>query len=112
MNNTLIIKQTNLAVGRIEKLKRKKPCAPLDDILNTISIRTRISLDELKSKTRERPVADARFVYFRRAREKTTLSSSAIGEKVNREHATVLHGIEEALSTKAVIELYEYCFGN
>lgn len=47
----------------------------------------------LLGKSRVRDVADARQVVMYLTRKLTDLSSSAIGFKLNRSHATVLHGI-------------------
>ena len=45
------------------------------------------------SKSRVRDIADARQVIMYLSHKLTALSSSAIGNKLNRRHATVLHGI-------------------
>ena len=80
-------------------------------ILNYVSDKTKIPIEALQSKFKGREVADARYVYFRRAKKCTKESLFKIGGLVNRDHATVLHGIKEAENTKPVIELYEKCFG-
>lgn len=49
--------------------------------------------DTLFSKSRQRDIADARQVVMYLSHKHTQLSSPAIGHKLNRKHATVLHGI-------------------
>ena len=83
----------------------------LENILEEVADKTRIPIDDLKSRSRARDVADARFVYYRRSREITKEPLSKIGRLVNRDHATVLSGINEALSTREVATLYERCYG-
>ena len=49
--------------------------------------------DVIFSKSRVRDIADARQMIMYLAHKHTKLSSPAIGAKLNRRHATVLHGI-------------------
>lgn len=51
--------------------------------------------DVIFSKSRVRDVADARQIIMYLSQKLTNLSSSAIGQKLNRSHTTVLHGIEQ-----------------
>lgn len=53
----------------------------------------KLNPDVIFSKLRVRDIADARQVIMYLSHELTGLSSSAIGAKLNRRHATVLHGI-------------------
>ena len=93
--------------GELEKYTHE-----LENILNDVAIKTHIPLDKLRSRSRQREIVDARFIYFRRAREVTRESLRNIGRLVdNRDHATVLHGIKQALSTREVATLYERCYG-
>lgn len=50
------------------------------------------SLD-ITTKTRERNYVEARAMYYKIVRDNTKLSLEVIGKSVNRNHATVLHGI-------------------
>ena len=53
-----------------------------------------LNLPNLKSEIRTRERVQARFIYFKLARTFCMYSSlSAIGREVNRDHATVLHGL-------------------
>lgn len=67
---------------------------PLDIILKQIADKMVITIDQLKSKTRKREVVQCRQMYFKRAKETTNASLAKIGLLVNRDHATVLHGIK------------------
>ncbi len=51
------------------------------------------SLD-ITTKTRERNYVEARAMYYKIVRDNTKLSLEVIGKSVNRNHATVLHGIK------------------
>lgn len=54
-----------------------------------------LSTDAIFSRSRVRDVADARQMIMYLANKHTSLTSSAIGRKLNRTHATVLHNIDE-----------------
>ena len=108
METMTIIKTTSRANGRIEKYVEH--FSLLKSILIDVSRKTGIKIELLQSKSREREVVDARFVYFRRAKEIGRFSLARIGREVNKDHATVLHGIYEAKETKPVIELYKRCY--
>ena len=83
----------------------------LESILNDVSDRMKIPMDELQGKTRKREVVDARFVFYRRAKRCTKASLSRIGMAVGKHHATVLHGIREAENTRQVVDLYKRLYG-
>jgi len=53
----------------------------------------RLNPDAIFSKSRLRDIADARQMIMYLCKKHTGLSSPAIGAKLNRKHATVLHGI-------------------
>jgi hypothetical protein len=80
-------------------------------ILKDVSRRTGFTIKELQSKTRDRNIVDARFVYFRRCKELTKCSLKDIGLPVGKDHASVLHGINEANEIKQVVKLYDRCYG-
>lgn len=82
----------------------------LPHILHQVSKMTGISIEELKSRSRKRDVADARFVYYRHARATTKETLNRIGQLVKRDHSGVVHGIREAQKVKEVKELYKRCF--
>jgi chromosomal replication initiator protein len=54
-----------------------------------------LSMDDLLSKSRSRPLTTARHVAMYLLRELTGLSLIKIGELFNRDHTTVLHGIKK-----------------
>ena len=69
----------------------------LDTILNIVSIETGIHVDNLKTKSRKVEIVMARNIYFKFARHFTNYSNRVIGLEVNRDHATVLHGIKSLI---------------
>lgn len=95
----------------IEKIEAKFSTIPLKDlsvrrkngkkvtlqsILKDTSRRSRsFSVNEIKSKSRGREIVKYRFFYFKRARLELKESYSKIGKMVNKDHATVMHGIEK-----------------
>ena len=64
-----------------------------DMIVETTADFYNINPDVIFSKSRIRDVADARQIIMYLCHKLTSLSSSAIGQKLNRSHTTVLHGI-------------------
>lgn len=66
----------------------------LQTILNIVSEVTEIPVDNLKAKCRQREIVLARNIYFKFARHFTNKGLTPIGIEVNRDHATVLHGIK------------------
>ena len=72
-----------------------KKATTLEDILKDTARRSGISVDVLKSKYRGGEVVRFRYFFFKRAKTKTKQSLSVIGRMVNRDHATVLHGIDK-----------------
>jgi chromosomal replication initiator protein len=62
----------------------------------------RLSADAIFTKSRLQDISDARQMIMYLCKKHTNLSSPAIGAKLNRTHATVLHGI------KAVEDRMEY----
>lgn len=66
-----------------------KPKLLKDIISQTLSI-------DISLKTREQPVVEARFIYFYILREKEGLTLQNIGNTLELNHATVLHGFKKA----------------
>ena len=64
----------------------------LDTIINTINFVTNA---DVKSKNRKRQNVDAKYIYYKISRETTSLSTADIGMYVNRDHASVLHGLKK-----------------
>jgi hypothetical protein len=48
---------------------------------------------EIKQNTRKRNIVDGRFLFFAIARETTDLSLERIGMYLNKDHASVIHGV-------------------
>jgi hypothetical protein len=63
----------------------------LETIKDYIEANVKVSL---KKKTRTRDMAYARAVYYKLAKRYTVQSLTAIGKLVDRDHATVLHGLK------------------
>ena len=70
-----------------------KKAVNFDMIVEATAEYYKINPDLIFSKNRQRDIADARHVIMYLCHKHTSLSSSAIGHKLNRKHPTVLHGI-------------------
>jgi chromosomal replication initiator protein len=55
-----------------------------------------VTAEELMSKSRKRHIAEARFAYCYITRKKLYYTLDVIGKTVNRDHATVIHGVKMA----------------
>lgn len=67
---------------------------PLDIILNNITYKMNVTIEQAKGKSRKQEVVQCRQMFFKNAKETTNASLAKIGKLVNRDHATVLHGIK------------------
>lgn len=107
----LPIYEQNLFVKTIDKdtrLAKDKDKAKkiLKNVLHVFSI----SEDQLKSKNRHQKIVLARQFYCYFLRKHTILSSIAIGESIERDHATVLHSvskIEDTLNYKDILYYHD-----
>lgn len=63
-----------------------------ESIIAKVSERFGVSVEEFKSKNKQKRIAEARQVCMYLIREMTDLSLPKIGEIFNRDHTTVLHG--------------------
>jgi len=82
----------------------------LDHIIFEVADKLCVPYNLITDPTRQREVVDARHIYCRRARETTDATLSQIGKKINRDHASVLHGIRQATETTEVMKKYNKCY--
>lgn len=75
-------------------IKVEKRSVNFEMIVEATAEYYKLNPDVLFSKSRVQDISDARQLIMYLARKHTQLSSSAIGAKLNRTHATVLHGIK------------------
>jgi len=61
----------------------------------------------LAYKTRKREYVFARAVYYRLCKEFTKCSLTAIGKEVNKDHATVIHGLKVFKSFQSFPNMYQ-----
>lgn len=73
--------------------KVEKKMINFDMIVENTAEFYHLNPDAIFSKSRLRDIADARQMIMYLCKKHTDLSSTAIGAKLNRQHATVLHGI-------------------
>ena len=59
---------------------------------------TGISYNQLKSKSRQRDIVDARHIFFKLLRDYTSWSTPLIGSLLDRDHCTVLHALNKCES--------------
>ncbi len=67
----------------------------MDYILEVVSNYFNVKTNEIKSKKRNQPITTARQVYMYLAREILNESLLNIGKSIDRDHSTVIHGIEK-----------------
>lgn len=67
----------------------------IDILIEAVTSYLKIPLEVFTSKFRGRNVIDGRAIYYYLARTLTKKSLKIIGEKVNRDHATVLNGFNQ-----------------
>lgn len=72
----------------------KHPAINFDMIVEATAEYYRLNPDVIFTKSRVRDIADARQLIMYLCSKHTGLSSSAIGAKLNRRHATVLHAVK------------------
>lgn len=91
--NSPITPQLVMEVMKHSVKKVEKKPVNFDMIVEATAEYYRLNPDVIFTKSRVRDIADARQVIMYLCHKFTTLSSNAIGQKLNRRHATVLHGI-------------------
>lgn len=73
---------------------REQKAINFEMIVETTAEYFNLNPDVIFSKNRTRDIADARQIIMYLSNKLTSLSSNAIGTKLNRSHTTVLHGIK------------------
>jgi hypothetical protein len=79
----------------------------LTGILKIVSDKTKISIESITGRNRKREIVEARQFYCKYARGHTKHSLQQIGNIINKDHATVLHGIRTVNNVREL--LVEYC---
>lgn len=92
LNCPITVELAKQVMSHTIKPKEKKTIN-FDMIVETTAEFYKLNPDVIFSKSRHRDVADARQVIMYLSNKLTNLSSSVIGQKLNRAHTTVLHGI-------------------
>lgn len=91
-NAPITIELAEKVISHFVKQVEKK-IVNFDMIVENTAEFYRLNPDAIFSKSRLRDIADARQMIMYLCKKHTDLSSPAIGAKLNRKHATVLHGI-------------------
>ena len=91
-NAPITIQLAEKVISHIVK-KVEKKTINFDMIVENTAEFYHLNPDAIFSKSRLRDIADARQMIMFLCKKHTGLSSTAIGAKLNRRHATVLHGI-------------------
>jgi len=107
-----IVHSKDLVYMRIPVVELEKVYSDPVSVLNDVARKLNLQVSQLKSKTREREIVDARRIYYRRCRETTKASYAEIGSLVGVDHATVMHGEKTAHSIREINELYEKHYGD
>ena len=99
LNQEVDIELAKKVVGNTVNINKKQ--LSFDLIAETVSRFYNIDQQLLYGKTRKREISDARQLVMYLTKKTTQMSSTNIGQKLNRDHATVLHAckqIEQRLS--------------
>ena len=91
-NEPLSVELAKEVMSHVVKSPEKRP-VNFEMIVESTAEYFNLNADAIFSKSRQRDIADARQVIMYLSHKYTQLSSPAIGSKLNRKHATVLHGI-------------------
>lgn len=110
MIHSNIFKPRNDWAVKTFNCKRYKHIPKIESILADVSNLTGIHFDALKSKDRNREIVEARFFYFYRARNLTKIPLRIIGDLVNRNHASVIHGVRMVDECREIKERYNELF--
>jgi chromosomal replication initiation ATPase DnaA len=95
---TIVVKDlTNDWVQReLEKWNiQKSEKITFKTIMREVAIKHRIPVTSLKTDSRSRPLVDARQECFYRLRHELNMTMHQIGTAMNRDHSTVMHGIQQ-----------------
>ena len=99
LNQEIDLDLAKTVIGNSVKVNKKQ--LTFEMIAETVSRYYKIDLELLYGKTRKREVSDARQLVMYLTKKSTQMSSTNIGLKLSRDHATVLHAckqIEQRLS--------------
>src|SRR3972149_6360316 len=79
------------------KEQYRSQCAPVitsEGIIKTVCDHLDVRFDDLKTKCRIREYVHARHIIFYFLKKHTSLTLKSMGEIFNRDHTTVIHGLE------------------
>ena len=80
------------------------------DILNTVSEKLELSIEDLKSPCRDRDLVEARVVFAMIVREMVMKSSyHKIGSYVSRDHSCIVHYLKNLTELKSVKQKKDLC---
>lgn len=100
LNQPITVELARMVMQQAVRITKKK--INFDMIVEATASAYNIDTDIIFSKNRVRDVSDARQVIMYLANKHTDLSSTSIGNKLARSHATVLHGISVVKERMAV----------
>ena len=102
LNRPIDVELAKSVIGNAVKIRRKT--VNFEMIAEQVSEFYNIQPDALFTKSRKRDISDARQLVMYMTKKLTNLSVNAIGSRLSRTHATVLHAvsaIENRLATEA-----------
>lgn len=83
------------------KTRRRVHLGEVDKIFHAVSKATGVSVEDMKSAKRKQVLADARHMFCYVSWKFTSLPLQVIGEKINRNHTSVINSKEKAIGLKA-----------
>lgn len=102
LNQEITLELASSVIGNSVKIEHERSIT-FDMIIETVASYYNIDSDLLYGKSRKREISDARQLVMYLAKRETKLSSTNIGLRLSRDHATVLHSckqVEQRLSVE------------
>ena len=94
LDRELTIELAAEVIGNSVKVNTRRPIS-FDLIVETVANYYNLDSDLIYGKTRKREISDARQLIMYIAKQETELSSTNIGLRLSRDHATVLHACKQ-----------------
>lgn len=93
-DNSLTIKDVSLFIMAWEAKMLGIGTQPLWDALELVSVHMGVSVEDMVSKSRKRPIVEARAIFYQYCRDMCDATLEDIAEIVGKNHATIIHSLK------------------
>jgi len=104
LNQDITMELAQSIIGNAVRVSRSK--LTFDNIVETVANHYNIDAKELYGKSRKREISDARQLLMYLAKSHTNMSSTLIGQRLYRTHATVLHACTQVEQRMSIEKAY------